>query len=91
MKSFIALASIVGAISAATVCCAKQASCHDSHKHPKPPKEAIEICEGKPVDSVCQMQSIHGHLVSGKCKNTPDEKYFACKPDQEPRQERKDK
>jgi len=35
------------------------------------------------------MKTPRGDIVEGTCKNTPDEKYFACKPErQKMREER---
>ncbi|MDC7243422.1 MAG: hypothetical protein PQJ44_05725 [Sphaerochaetaceae bacterium] len=46
----------------------------------EPPSEAITACENKKVDDKCTMQTPRGSL-SGTCQNTPDDKYFACMPD----------
>ena len=46
----------------------------------EPPKEAIEVCVGQDVESICTMETPRGSL-SGKCMHTPDEKYFACMPE----------
>jgi hypothetical protein len=46
----------------------------------EPPKEAIEVCVGQNVESICTMETPRGSLT-GKCMNTPDEKYFACMPE----------
>lgn len=54
----------------------------------QPPQEAIEVCEGKATDTACKMTSPHGDLVDGTCKYTPDEQYFACKPERRPRENR---
>lgn len=46
-----------------------------------PPTEAITICEGKSQGDSCSMNSPRGDSLDGTCENTPDGKYFACKPE----------
>ncbi len=50
-----------------------------------PPAEAISICEGQDEGSSCSMTSPRGDTVEGTCSNTPDGKYFACKPTNPPK------
>ena len=45
-----------------------------------PPQEAIDICESKSEGDTCSMTTRRGDSVQGTCENTPDNKYFACKP-----------
>ncbi len=47
----------------------------------EPPKEAIEICEGQDAGSSCEITTPRGDTAKGTCENTPDDKYFACKPE----------
>jgi len=54
----------------------------------QPPQDAIDICEGKATDTACKMKSPFGDIIDGTCQYTPDEKYFACKPEQGPRKDR---
>jgi hypothetical protein len=46
----------------------------------EPPQEAISICEGQSEGNSCSVTSPRGDTLEGTCKNTPDEKYFACIP-----------
>ena len=46
----------------------------------KPPQEAISICEGKSDGDTCTVKTPRGDTLEGTCSNTPDNKYFACKP-----------
>jgi hypothetical protein len=46
----------------------------------KPPQDAISACQGQESGTTCSMKSPEGDTVTGTCQNTPDEKYFACKP-----------
>jgi hypothetical protein len=56
----------------------------------EPPKEAIEVCVGQDVESLCSIQTPKGTL-SGKCMHTPDEKYFVCMPEGGPDNNRPEK
>jgi hypothetical protein len=47
----------------------------------KPPQEAITACEGKSAGSSCEMTGRRGETLNGTCADTPDGKYFACKPE----------
>lgn len=47
----------------------------------EPPQEAISICEGRSEGDSCSINSPRGDTLSGRCQNTPDGKYFACKPE----------
>jgi hypothetical protein len=47
----------------------------------QPPQEAISVCEGQSEGATCEMTTPRGESVSGTCTNTPDGKYFACKPE----------
>ena len=79
MKKFIAIVCIIGA----TLSFANESPCgdkEDQQKDRKPPKEAIEVCEGQATDTICQVTTRHGDILNGTCKYTPDEKYFACAP-----------
>lgn len=82
MKKIIVIGCI---LLGATASFANQGPCRGGDEDCKPPQEAISICEGKAADSTCQVTSPHGDLVNGTCQNTPDEKYFACKPEKKPR------
>lgn len=86
MKKFIAIICIIGV----TVSFASEGPCrgHDKNDECKPPKEAIKICEGQATDSTCQITTPHCDLLNGTCKYTPDEKYFVCMPQREPRRDR---
>ena len=79
MKKFIAFICVVGV----TASFAHAGPCRskDKNNECKPPKEAIEVCEGKTTDSTCKVTSPHGDLISGTCRYTPDEKYFVCVPE----------
>lgn len=80
MKKFLAIVCIIGA----TMSFAHEGTCpkKEDHKHNcKPPKEAIELCVGKTIDTGCQITSRHGDLLNGVCRYTPDKKYFACVPE----------
>lgn len=46
----------------------------------EPPQEAITICEGKSEGDSCSVTSPRGDTLEGTCRNTPDNKYFACVP-----------
>lgn len=46
-----------------------------------PPKEAIEICVGQEENSQCTVTTPRGDELVGKCMTTPDNKYFACVPE----------
>jgi hypothetical protein len=56
----------------------------------EPPKEAIEVCVGLDVESICFMETPMGTL-EGKCMNTPDKKYFVCMPEGGPDNNRPEK
>lgn len=45
-----------------------------------PPAEAITACTDKAENSTCSVTTPRGDTVAGTCTNTPDGKYFACKP-----------
>lgn len=47
----------------------------------KPPQVAIDACEDKEEGTTCQVTTPRGDTLSGTCKNTPDDKYFVCMPD----------
>lgn len=47
----------------------------------KPPQEAISACEGKSEGTTCSVTTPRGDTLSGTCKNTPDDKYFVCMPE----------
>lgn len=53
-----------------------------------PPESAISACEGKEDQASCTMEGRRGESVTGVCENTPDDKYFACKPSRENRPKR---
>lgn len=46
----------------------------------EPPSEAISICESQSAGDSCSVTTPRGDTVEGTCENTPDDKYFACKP-----------
>lgn len=50
----------------------------------KPPQEAISACDNKSEGSSCTFESPRGDSPKGTCENTPDGKYFACKPNNHP-------
>lgn len=50
-----------------------------------PPQEAIAICDGQDEGTSCSMTTPRGDTMEGTCGNTPDGKYFACKPKNPPR------
>lgn len=56
-----------------------------------PPPEAIEACQGQEDGTECLMTTPRGDTLTGTCQNTPDNKYFACKPKRGPKAERPDK
>lgn len=45
-----------------------------------PPQSAISACEGKETGATCSTQGRNGEQVTGTCKMTKDNNYFACKP-----------
>ena len=45
-----------------------------------PPQSAIDACAGKSEGTVCEVSSPAGNK-SGDCAYTPDQKYFACRPE----------
>lgn len=53
-----------------------------------PPEQAISICSGKSSGASCTINNRRGEQVTGTCENTPDGKYFACKPPRPPKRER---
>jgi hypothetical protein len=84
MKKFIAVVCIVSA----TMSIANQGGFDDKRNDrsdSKPPKEAIEVCVDKAIDSKCQVTTRHGDTLNGTCKYTPDEKYFVCEPENPPK------
>ncbi len=46
-----------------------------------PPSSAISACEGKAEKTACTVEGRNGKERAGTCENTPDGKYFACKPE----------
>ncbi|WP_309496476.1 hypothetical protein [Sulfurovum sp.] len=46
----------------------------------KPPKEAIAACKNKDKGTSCSVNTPRGDTLEGTCKNTPDDKYFVCMP-----------
>lgn len=46
----------------------------------KPPEPAISACLEQAAGAVCEFEGRRQEVVTGVCKFTPDEKYFACKP-----------
>lgn len=51
----------------------------DGHP-PKPPKEAIEACQGKVEHAVCGFNTPDGHHFQGVCSKHPHEQFLACGP-----------
>ncbi len=47
----------------------------------EPPKEAIIACESKSEGTSCNVITPRGDTLNGTCKNTPDNKYFVCMPE----------
>lgn len=68
---------VVGAVFAS----ANEGKGQRSGEERTPPQEAITICEGQESGAECEMTSPQGDTVAGTCEKTPDEKYFACKPE----------
>lgn len=52
-----------------------------------PPQVAIAVCKGKSEGTSCSMVVPSGETKTGACVYTPDNKYFACRPDDMPRQQ----
>ncbi|MFT7002858.1 MAG: hypothetical protein ACJAWW_000192 [Sulfurimonas sp.] len=50
----------------------------------EPPKEAITACENKASGDTCSITTPKGNTLEGTCKNTPDDKYFVCMPENMP-------
>ncbi len=46
----------------------------------KPPQTAIDACVDQTAQTKCSFQGPK-ELEFGVCEDTPDKKYFACKPD----------
>lgn len=88
MKKFIAAVSLI----AATISFANQGGC-DEKKHErsdcKPPKEAIEVCVDKAIDSKCQVTTRHGDILDGTCRYTPNEEYFVCEQQNPPKRDKR--
>ena len=80
MKKFIITLAILGV----TFASANQGQGQRGGSDREPPKEAIEICEGQEEGSSCTMTTPRGNM-EGTCKNTPDDKYFVCMPENMPR------
>jgi hypothetical protein len=57
----------------------------------QPPPEAISACTGQEVGTSCSIETPRGDTLEGTCQNTPDGKYFACKPNHHPKDNAKDK
>lgn len=51
-----------------------------------PPQAAIAACKGKSEGTSCSMVVPSGETKTGVCVYTPDNKYFACRPNDMPRQ-----
>ena len=84
MKKIVLILCIIGV----TASFANGGDCDkkEGKKHDRiPPKEAIEVCVNKAAESSCQVTGRHGDILNGTCKYTPDEKYFACKPQRKKR------
>lgn len=45
-----------------------------------PPQEAITVCQNEIEGAECSIDTPRGDTLTGTCQNTPDKKYFACKP-----------
>ena len=45
-----------------------------------PPQSAIDACTGKPEGTACEVSTPEG-TKAGDCAYTPDQKYFACRPE----------
>lgn len=48
-------------------------------EHPRPPKEALEACEGKQADDACSFTHDGKELV-GTCFTPAEDKPLACRP-----------
>lgn len=77
MKKMILMLCVVGAVFAS----ANEARGQRGGEERTPPQEAITVCEGQESGAACEMTSPEGDTVSGTCEKTPDNKYFACKPE----------
>jgi hypothetical protein len=73
---------LAAALLAATMSMANQGSNErgDQKEMREPPKEAISICAGKSEGDSCSVTTPRGDTLTGTCRNTPDNKYFACAP-----------
>lgn len=72
---------LIAALCVATMSFANQSSRGgDQREMREPPKEAISACEGQSEGNECSMSTPRGDTLEGTCKNTPDDKYFACMP-----------
>jgi hypothetical protein len=73
--------SILITLCIATMVLSAEESNHPPHKKGgQPPKEAISACSNKSSGESCNITTPRGDTLSGTCENTPDGKYFACKP-----------
>jgi hypothetical protein len=57
----------------------------------QPPPEAISACTGQEIGASCSVETPRGDTLEGTCQNTPDGKYFACKPNNHPRDKKQNK
>ena len=76
MKKLITFLFVVSAI----VCFANDREGQGQREMRTPPAEAISACSGKNDGDSCSVTTPRGDTLEGTCSNTPDGKYFACKP-----------
>ena len=82
MKKFIMILSI-----GATLCLANGPQGGQGRGEMKePPAEAISACKDKTEGDTCDITTPQGEAITGTCKNTPDDKYFVCMPENMERQ-----
>jgi len=79
MKRLLTMTLLIGAI----FCFAndEQRANHGQREMRTPPQEAITACKSKSEGDSCEVESPRGDTLQGTCQNTPDGKYFACKPE----------
>ena len=67
-------------IASATFCLANDRQGQGQREMQSPPAEAISACSEKSDGDSCTVETPRGDTIDGTCENTPDGKYFACKP-----------
>ncbi|MCH9813284.1 MAG: hypothetical protein K0U47_05000 [Epsilonproteobacteria bacterium] len=76
MKKIIFLLSVIGTLFSF----ANERQGERGGHNRQPPQEAISVCQGEVQEAACQITTVNSNIVEGHCKNTPDNKYFACIP-----------